>query len=252
MVLWDNINYNQHEELKVSPNFHDTSQVSTFSSNFGPVFCAKAKNGELLPLVNESYVKTAPRGSIDQLVHSFMRMIYEFSQADEDMKFFMAKWDIKDSFWRLNCALGEEWNFSYVLPQAEGEQVSLVVPNPLHMRWIKSPPYFCVASETEIDVAQQYVKTPVGTFLNHKFAKHSSQGEEFESLPDTGSENLHYVIECFVDDYISLDIPTSQEKLRYVANAVMKDIHDFFPAYAGDEDDSISLKKLKNRRHNGT
>ena len=72
------------------------------------------------------------------------------------MNIFMAKWDIKDSFWRLNCALGEEWNFSYVLPQAEGEQVRLVVLIYLQMGWTESPPYFCAASETARDVAQKY------------------------------------------------------------------------------------------------
>ena len=76
------------------------------------------------------------------------------------------------------------------------------------MGWIESPPYFCAASETERYVATQHVETPVGTFPNHKFVKHSVQGEEFESLPENGSDNLHYVIKCFVDNYISLAIPT--------------------------------------------
>ena len=79
---------------------------------------------------------------------------------------------------------------------SDGEQVRLVVPTSLQMGWIESPPYFCAASKTVRDVSQQYVKTPVGTLLNHKSVKHSAQGEEFESLPETGSENLHYLIKC--------------------------------------------------------
>ena len=100
-----------------------------------------------------------------------MWMIYAFAQADKDMQIFMAKWDIKYGFWRLNCALGKEWNFAYVLPQEKGEQVRLVVSTPLHMGWIESPPYFCAASEAARYVAQQYAKTPVGTLPNHKFIK---------------------------------------------------------------------------------
>ena len=137
-----------------------------------------------------------------------MRMIHAFAQADEDMKIFMAKWEINDGFGRLNCALGEEWNFSYVLPQEEGDQVRLVVPTSLHMGCIESPPYFCAESDTAIDVAQQYIETPVGTLPNHKFVENSAQGEEFESLPKTGNDNLHYVIECFVDDSTSWYIPS--------------------------------------------
>ena len=66
----------------------------------------------------------------------------------------MAKGDIKDGFRRLDCEQGEEYNFAYVLPQAPGKPVKLVVPTSLQMGWIESPPYFCAASETARDVAQ--------------------------------------------------------------------------------------------------
>ena len=58
-----------------------------------------------------------------------MRTIHAFAQADKYMKIFMEKWDIKDGFWRLHCALGEEWNFAYILPQEKGEEVRPVVQN---------------------------------------------------------------------------------------------------------------------------
>ena len=47
-------------------------------------------------------------------------------------------------------------NFWYVLIQANKEKnidnVEVVVPNCLQMRWCKSPPFFCAASETSRDV----------------------------------------------------------------------------------------------------
>ena len=49
----------------------------------------------------------------------------------------MAKWDINDGFWHLNCEEGEEWNFAYILPQHEGQSTLLVVPNSLQMGWIE-------------------------------------------------------------------------------------------------------------------
>ncbi len=42
-------------------------------------------------------------------------------------KVFMAKWDIKDGFWWMDYAEGEEWNFAYVLPQPKGEPIKLVI-----------------------------------------------------------------------------------------------------------------------------
>ena len=92
---------------------------------------------ERIPSVNESSVKTAPVGVINQLGHSLSRIIHAFAQTDNDAKIFMAKWDIKDGFWRLDCQEGEEWNFAYVLPQEEGKPTKLVVPTSLQMGWIE-------------------------------------------------------------------------------------------------------------------
>jgi hypothetical protein len=45
----------------------------------------------------------APRGALDQLGQALSRIIHAFAEADEDAKIFMAKWDIKDGFWRMDC-----------------------------------------------------------------------------------------------------------------------------------------------------
>ena len=123
-------------------------------------------------------MKISPQGSIDQLGHSFMRMIHAFVHADEDINIFIARWEIKDGFWRLNCVLGEELNLKYVLPQEMGEKVRLVVPTSLWMRWIESPSYFFAVSENEKYVTQKYVETPVGPLPIHKFVKKIRPGGE--------------------------------------------------------------------------
>jgi hypothetical protein len=48
-------------------------------------------------------IKTAPKGAIDQLGHSLTRIIHAFAETEEDARIFMAKWDIKDKFWRLDA-----------------------------------------------------------------------------------------------------------------------------------------------------
>ena len=63
-----------------------------------------------------------------------MQIIHGFAQAEEDAKIFMAKWDIKDGCWHLDCKEGEEWNIFYVLPQEGGQPTLLVVPTSLQMR----------------------------------------------------------------------------------------------------------------------
>jgi hypothetical protein len=47
-----------------------------------------------------------------------------------------------------------------------------------------------------------------------------------------------------MDDFMSMVIPTSQEKLDLVATAFMTGIHDVFPSNITNKDDPISEKKL--------
>ncbi len=109
--------------------------------------------------MNDTTEKTAPAGAIDQIGKCLLRIIHTFAEADDDAKIFMAKWDIKDGFWRMDCAAGEEWNFAYMLPQEEGQPTTLVVPTSLQMGWVKSPPYFCAATETSRNISTEYIKT---------------------------------------------------------------------------------------------
>jgi hypothetical protein len=48
----------------------------------------------------------------------------------------------------------------------------------------------------------------------------------------------------YVDDFMSIVIPTSQKQLEQVATAIMTGIHDVFPADIVDSNDPISEKKL--------
>ena len=57
----------------------------------------------------------APQGALDQLGQALRQINHAFAKADDNDKIFMAKWDIKDGFWRMDCEAGEEYNFAYVL-----------------------------------------------------------------------------------------------------------------------------------------
>jgi hypothetical protein len=197
--------------------------------------------------VNDSTEKTAPKGAIDQIGEALSRIIHVFAEADKNAKNFMEKWDIKDEFWRIDCAEGEEWNFAYVLPQADGKPTKLVVPTLLQMGWVESPPYFCAATETSKDVAMDYSEMPINSLPQHKFVKYTISDPEYDALPESQKSNKGYVymLEVYVDDFMSLIIPVSQEQIRHVATAVMTGIHDVFPPDDDDNNDPISEKKLK-------
>ena len=179
--------------------------------------------------VNDSTEKTAPYGAIDQLGHSLSRIIHALAEVDDDSKVFFAKFDIKDGFWRLDAAAGEEWNFCYVLPQPEGEPTRLVVPTSLQMGWVESPAYFCAASETGRDVAARYAELQLGSLPPHKFSNLTQTHADFQTLPVTTDDNFSYFLECYVDDYMSMAVATSQQQLNHIASALMHGIHDVFP-----------------------
>jgi len=143
--------------LQVNSKFPRLLQYPTNQSSFDQSWTCPG----ILPSVNANTIKTAPKGAIDQLGHILTRIIHAFAETEDDAKIFMAKWDIKDGFWRMYGQEGQEYNFAYVLPQLAGKQVYIVVPTSLQMGFVESPPFFCAASETARDVAQDYCETAI-------------------------------------------------------------------------------------------
>ena len=191
--------------------------------------------------VNDTTEKVAPQGSIDQIGEALSRIIYAFAETDEDAKIFMAKWDIKDGFWRMGGEEGQEYNFAYVLPQPPGYPTTLVIPTSLQMGWVESPPLFCAASETARDIIEEYIETQVSSLPAHKFIKHVMTSETIQELPAIGEEEtgFMYMVEVYVDDFMSMVIPVTRQQLDHTATAVMTGIHDVFPADADDDEDPI-------------
>ena len=71
-------------------------------------FGVNMSDSKCIPAVNKSSTKTAHVGAINQLGHSLSRIIHAFAQTDTDANICMSKWDIIDSFWRLDCQEREE------------------------------------------------------------------------------------------------------------------------------------------------
>ncbi len=86
----------------------------------------------------------------------------------------------------------------------------------------------------------------MGSLPTHKFEKYAVGNAEYATLPECAVNNTGflYMVEVYIDDFMSLVILVSQEQLRHVATAVMTGIHDVFPGDAVDSNDSISEKKL--------
>jgi hypothetical protein len=246
IVSWDKIKDDPPCQLKISPIAAIPHKSKAYRSILDLSFRLRLANRGVRTFVNDTTKKTAPAGAIDQIGECLACIVHAFAEADPDAKIFMAKWDIKDRFWRMDCAEGEEWNFAYVLPQEEGKPTMLVVPTSLQMGWVESPPYFCSATETVRDIITEYTKHPVGTLPRYKFEKYTTGDVDYVQLPDqdTANSSFAYMVEVYVDDFMSLVIPISKDQLRHVVTAVMRVIHDVFPPDCDDGNDPISEKKL--------
>ena len=53
-------------------------------------------------------------------------------------------------------------------------------------------------------------------------------------------------MEVYIDDYIALAVPATENQLDHVANGVLTGMHNVFPQDDDDDNDPISLKKLEN------
>jgi hypothetical protein len=181
---WDSIKDNPPAELKISPIAAVPHKSKLFRSILDLSFNLRLKQGGIIPSVNATMIKTASKGAIDQLGHSLTCIIHAFAESEEATHIFMAKWDIKDGFWRLDAEDGAEWNFSYVLPQHTGQPCYLVVPTSLQVGWVESPPFFCAALEMAKDVAQDYCETKMGTLPPHKFTNYVIGNQAYKDLPE--------------------------------------------------------------------
>jgi hypothetical protein len=183
IVGWDDIKDNPPPQLKVTPIAAIPHKSKDFRSILDLSFQLRLKNDNILNSVNDTTIKSAPKGALNQLGHTLSRIIHAFVEADDDAKIFMTKWDIKDGFWRMDCEVGEEWSFTYMLPQESSKSTKLVIPTSLQMGWVESPPYFCAAMETVRDIALDYCNTPIGSLPPHKFDKHLMGDKDYNTLP---------------------------------------------------------------------
>ena len=208
-------------------------------------------------LTNED---TAPRLAMDNLGKVLHRFIYTVGTADPDKgPLLFCKLDIKDGFWRMCVPEDDQMQFCYVLPPlptsdstnptASLDDVMLVVPAALQMGWTSSPAFFCAATETGRDVAEDLRLCP--ELPPHPLEHHMTDPIPPHLLqlpahtPDV--ESLLHLFEVYIDDFCALLQSTDPTVLLHHSRALLHAIHQIFPppTATGDPgEDPVSHKKL--------
>ncbi len=81
----------------------------------------------------------------------------------------------------------------------------------------------------------------LGSLPPHKFTHYVIGKKAYDEIPeqDENGKPFQYLLEVYVDDFVSLVIPTSHKQLCHVSTGTMTGIHDVFPADENDANDPI-------------
>ena len=104
-------------------------------------------------LVNLHTMAHAPKEAM-QFGGALYRVLYKLFHADPRFgPAWLAKYDVKDGFYRMMLRALHALGLTVILPRYEGEEPMVAVPLVLTMGWVNSPPIFCAMSETACDIA---------------------------------------------------------------------------------------------------
>ena len=136
IVRWDDIKQNPPSNFKISLLEMILHKSRKYREILDLSFALEV-TGWYLPYVNEETKVTSQAAALEQVVTFMPRIIEALATAplSEDPIHF-SKLDIKDGFWIMVCAIGEEWNFAYVLPNHPEAPTELVIQSALQMGWI--------------------------------------------------------------------------------------------------------------------
>lgn len=230
LIPWTSLRRNPPPNLKISP----IAAIPHKSRKFRMILdLSWAKplpsNPELLSVNDASDKKLAPQHSMFELGNVIPRLVHAMATtADQHTPFRFMKIDLKDGYWRMVVNETDAWNFAYVLPKIHpSAPTELVVPTSIQMGWSESPAFFCAATETARDLAEQRFQLPTPQ------PEHHMEDIVMESSPiaDTPLPTPRplTLIEVYLDDFIAATQSTNLTHLRQVARCLLHAIEDVFP-----------------------
>jgi hypothetical protein len=255
VVYWDEIKDSLPAHFKVSPVavIPQTGRRGriildlSFPVRRPPQDKSKRRMGEVVQKsINDTTKKLAPQRPVREIGQVLPRIFQFMATTPADQEIRWSKVDLSDGFWRLIVAPEEKWNFCYVMPDAPGARVRIVVPSALQMGWAESPAYFCAATETGRDIIDLLLRERID-LPEHPFEKFMAPTD----LPKTSPPNEEYTsVGVYVDDFV-LGLVENDDRtlLRRVSRATLHAIHSIFPSpevtgHVGGKD-PISRKKLE-------
>ena len=103
--------------------------------------------------INQTTLGLGPKEAM-QFGRTLERVLYQVRHSNPRFgPVYIGKVDLADGFYRVWLALGAIPKLAVALPLYEGEEPMVALPLTLPMGWMDSVPYFCSATETVADIA---------------------------------------------------------------------------------------------------
>ena len=237
LVTWKDIENNIPPNLKVSPIAAVPHKSRIYRMILDLSYQIKV-NGKKLKSVNETSDKDlAPQHAMYELGNVIPRLIWAMATSrDTSTPFLFTKVDLKDGYWRMCVNSDDAWNFAYVLPGGHpNDPIQLVIPEALQMGWGESPPFFCAATETARDIAQENFDTnvpiPAQPMEEIMMDIDWSTIPKPASLPTSEQDKRKFlsVLEVYIDDFIGLIQSTDSDHLLRLSRTILSAITNVFP-----------------------
>ena len=216
--------------------------------------------------INRETLKLAPKEAMQfgKALERILAQIVSANPAHGPVQ--LIKVDIADGFYRVWLNLSDIPKLAVSIPSLKGEEPLLAFPLVLPMGWTESPPYFCAATETVTDVANERARNnwkPRPHRLDE--ASDSAPAEKdsdtpnssnpsatFTELPDTiphrdFKKRVLSRFDVFVDDFIGMGQGT-RGQLTNLRRILLHTLDEVFRPLEPDDSPSrkepASVKKL--------
>jgi hypothetical protein len=216
--------------------------------------------------LNRETLKLAPKEAMQfgKALERILAQIVAANPAHGPVQ--LIKVDIADGFYRVWLNLSDIPKLAVSIPSLKGEEPLLAFPLVLPMGWTESPPYFCAATETVTDVANQRARNnwrppphrldeasdslPTAEYPNlNSPTCHSATAT---ALPDTipnrdFRKRVLSRFDVFVDDFIGMG-QGNRQQLTNLRRILLHTLDEVFRPLEADDSPSrkepASVKKL--------
>jgi hypothetical protein len=159
----------------------------------------------------------------------------------------MAKWDINDGFWQMDCTDGEGWKFC-VCPHTTGGRTNKTGGTYITANGMGqiTPIFLCCHGNGQGRLHCHQIYQHASWDATSQHIQKVCYRQDYTALPKTSTPTTGflYMVEVYVENFTSLVFPISQKQLQHVPTAVMAGMHDIFPPDTNDSNNPISKKKL--------